>query len=310
MKGRVLTLIKIFSDLHITKESIPECKGIVEELCQEDQCHTLWFLGDTFHSKNARDKRLYAEEIEFFVWMLRKFNERFTRVLWLDGNHDQVTETLSLISFSKMLFPNIEVVGRTHDLHYPTAKHKIYLGHHQSSESGEFVSDPKYKVADLDKGYDLWLLGDNHKHMKLGKSGYHIGSARRVSFNEVDYGRPVYGILDLKTLKIEFKPFQSAIPMQRVESMAELKKVAQNGSQAQIQLVFKSFQTFIKNVDKLPDFEKKFHKFSVKHDYTKTYGKKKNSKKVKSFDEIFDKYLETVKNKRVRELILEAKNGK
>lgn len=308
-KHKELILIKIFSDLHITKESISECRAIVREIIESEPQPNdeLWFLGDTFHAKNARDKKLTAEELKCFVGILRDCNEHFNTVIWLDGNHDQITENLSLISFSKMLFPNVNVVGRTFDV--VRNNKKIYLGHHMTEQSGEFVSDLNYKVKDLDKEYDLWLLGDNHKHMKLGKNGWHVGSARRVSFNEVDYGQPVFGILDLQTLKIDWKPLQSAIPMKRVESMAELKKVAQNGSQAQIQLVFKDFQTFIKNVDKLPDYEKKFHRFSIKHDYTKTYSKKTTKKKTQTFDEVFDKYLKTVKNERVRELILEVKNA-
>jgi hypothetical protein len=158
----------------------------------------------------------------------------------------------------------------------------------------------RYKIKDLAK-YDLALLGHDHKYQSFRDNVICLGSLRRVIFSESEYGSPKYAKIDSQTLEITFCDVKSAIPMIDV---SDIKKVAKIDSKTKLRLIFKSFEDFMANVNKLKDLEKKFIEFRVKHDYKQKKEKKTIKKvKTKTFEESFQKYLKTIKNKKIREFI-------
>ena len=180
----------------------------------------------------------------------------------------------------------------------------FYLGHHFCDQSDEHYKDNRFKVAELSARFNICFTGHDHKFNQYAPNFINLGSIRRIHFGESDYGTPKYATLCLDTLKTELCEVKSAIPMVDANSMEEALKI---DSRAKLRLIFTDFETYMKNVNKLPELQKKFFKFKIKHDYiTKVSKVRKKIKASKSFEEMFGEYLKKeVKNEEVKTLIEE-----
>lgn len=288
--------VVVYGDIHITEKSIPEINEIFQEIYFSKDYNKVIFLGDCLNSKRPTSK-----EIDFFTWLITKMLKK-GEVDIVVGNHEESTTTMNALQYLKH-------IGVT--LHYGESlikldKFKLGIGHHFFDAGEEFCRDPRFKVSELSKKYDLTLFGHYHKFHKYCANVYHLGSIRRISFNELDGGIPLYAEICPETGSVSFCEVKSAIPMIEVKSV---KEALSTDSRAKLRLVFTSFSEYLKNVDVMLQLKKKFHTFKVKHDYKQKVEKKKVVKKGKSFKEIFNKFLkETVKNKEVGKLIKESLN--
>jgi len=286
--------VAVYGDVHIDEKSIPEIKEIFEEIYFNKDYNRVVFLGDCFNRKSPSSK-----EIDFFTWLITEMLKK-GKVDIAIGNHEESTKKTNALQYLQHLGVS---------LHHGESlvmlgKFKLGIGHHFFSEGEEFCKDERFNVDKLSKKYDLTLFGHFHKFHKYCDNVYHLGSIRRVSFNELDAGVPKFAILTPESGSVDFCEVLTAIPMVEVTSVKEALKM---DSRAKVRLIFKSFEEYLKNVDNLVKLKKKFHTFKVKHDYTQKIEKKTVKKKGKSFKEIFNKFLkETVKNKEIMTLIKES----
>lgn len=290
-------LILILGDVHANNNSLEELKEIFQEVYYDKKelySHII-FLGDVLDRKTPSN-----QEIDFLTKLLIDMQNNCPITI-VTGNHEETTSVVSALDYTRHFGINLIRHHGTVTLNNKT----IYLGHHFVDQSAEFVKDENYKVEDLAK-YDLAFLGHDHQYREYKKNVISLGSLRRVTFAESDYGSPVYAKVDLETLEISLGHVISAIPMIDVESCKDALK---QPSKAKVRLIIRSFEDYLKILSKLPELEVKFHTFKVKHDYSQQATKKdiaKIRKKGKSFEEIFNKFLEErVENKEVRTFIEE-----
>ena len=292
-------MIKIIGDIHLDEKSSDEVEKIIDEIISDKpDVNEYWLLGDFFEKKKPSPLE-YKIGTKILTKLLKS-----GKVYIVTGNHDIISKSITALDYSKYF--NINVYYEKTIL--TREGHKIYLGHHFTDKGDKFKQDLKYKLSDL-KQYDLVLLGHDHSFKKLADNVYHLGSIRRVHFSEVDYNKPLYAILEPKSLKIEFRELKSPIPMYEVDS---IEKALQKPNMAKIRLVLNSFSDFMKVVHKIPELQKRFTQFSVKHNYKKIsqVAENKEVKKNKSFDQIFAEYLQRIENKEVKKILKDIWNEK
>lgn len=288
-------MIAIYGDLHIDEPSIPEIKEIFEEIYFNQDFQRVVFLGDIFNKKKPT-----PTEVDFFTWLVVNMLKKGA-VDIVVGNHDESTTKSSALDYVKHLGVTIHK-GESCAL---LGNFKLGIGHFFTDKGDEFYKDETHKVSDLSKKYDFTLLGHDHRFKKLAENVYHLGSVRRKSFNELEYGLPKYAILAPESGKVDFCEIKSAIPMYEVNSIEEALKT---NSRAKLRLVFTSFNSYLSSINKLQELNNRFEAFKIKHDYTQKIEKKDTTiQKGRSFSDIFAKFLkETVKNDRVKSLIEES----
>lgn len=290
----------IIGDVHADLSSLEELETIFQEIyysCKEKyNGGKIIFLGDII---NHTEKRPHPEVLVFVTKLITDMTKN-SEVIVCIGNHESWTDDKSTLDYLKYL--NVNLI-----YHHGTIKigeKIVYLGHHFLDQSDEHYKDNRFKVKELTEKYDFCLIGHDHKFRQHNEKFINLGSIRRTTFNEVDYGMPKYAKMSTESLKIELCEVKSATPMLDVTSIDEALK---HDYRTKLRLVFKSFEEYMKNVNKLPELGKKFFMFKVFHDYIQKVNKvKKEVKKGKSFKEMFGEFLnKEVKNKEVKTLIEE-----
>ena len=287
----------VIGDIHTKKDSLDEVKEIMNELyySQKDEIDEVIFLGDVI---NQSEKRINPEILEYITKLIIDILKT-SKITICIGNHESISENLSTLNYLKYLGVNliyhhgvIERSGNT-----------IYLGHHFVDRSDTYYKDDRFKVKELSKKYNLCLTGHDHQYRQYCKNFINLGSIRRVIFSEVNYPCPKYLKLYSKSLKMTICDVKTAIPMIDVYSIEEALKI---DSRTKIRLIFTKFEDFLKSVNKLKKLEDKFNIFRIKHDYI--VGVKNNKKivKKKTFEESFNNFLKTIKNKSVKNFIEEC----
>ena len=291
MKNEIL----VIGDIHTDKSSIEELELIFEEICFKEKWGRIIFLGDIFDQKKP-----CAETINFVTKILTKML-KICPVNIIDGNHDALSETVSLLDYTT----HFGVTIHKGETSIKIGEKNLGLGHFFTDQGDQFKKDDRHKVKDLSEKYDLVLLGHDHCFRELSENVFHLGSIRRQHFGESDYGVPKYAKLHIESLKMTLCDVKSAIPMIDVDSIEKALKI---DSRAKVRLVFTSFEEYMKNINKLPELGRKFEMFKVKHNYVQKVNKvKKQVKKGKSFEEMFGEFIKKeVKNKEVKKLIQES----
>ena len=290
--------ILVIGDVHTEESSFAELDSIFSEIVgavrDVDQ---VWFLGDIFDHKHPS-----PAEYNFVTKWLTTF-QKLGEVTVVTGNHDAINFDYTAMDYSKHI--GIKIYNDQATM--LVANKTVYLGHHATDQGDKFVRDDKHKVSELKK-FDLALLGHLHNFHKLAPNVIHLGSIRRCTFGEVDYPPPCYAIIEAETLKIDYRPIKTFIPMIDVFSVKEALK---QPSRAKVRLILRSFAEFMGNVNQLPTLQQKFALFSVKHDYQKVseviHAKevmKKNQEQ--SFEMVFAKYLETIENQQVKTFLTQT----
>lgn len=292
MKNKIL----VIGDMHSEEKSIPEVEKILQEIYydKKEEYLAVWFLGDLFDKKKPE-----PEDYNFLTKMLVDMKKN-GEVIICTGNHDDSTKVMSALNYSQHL--GIKLI-RHHGI-IKLGDKKIYLGHHFVDQSDEYFRDNRFKVVELSKQNDLCFTGHDHKYREYMPNFINLGSIRRVGFGETGYGVPKYATVVFNTLETKVFDITSAIPMIDIYSIEEALKI---DPQTKLRLVFKDFEYYLKNINRLGELRKKFFVFKEKHDYVqKLNAGKKEVKKAKPFEEIFGEFLEkATKNKEVKKLIKE-----
>jgi len=192
--------ILIFSDLHLTKESLKECILILEEIgsiAKEHNVDTLINLGDTFDVVKPS-----SLELDVFATFIKRINKPM--IVIAANSHESESEIDSVINHYGILSDNIKVVKEYKD------GNDLFLGHF--IVKGAKKSFGTTHTLDELKGFRHAWLGHQHSH----EPDYHqLGSCRFVSFDEWQDKKVVVVIKNYKTKEetVEIIQLKSPIPM-------------------------------------------------------------------------------------------------
>jgi metallophosphoesterase superfamily enzyme len=165
--------ILLFGDLHLTKQDIPECISILEEigmLANQHNVDTLIDLGDTFD--NLKPSSL---ELDNFATFIRRLNKKI--IIIAAESHESETPENSIVNHFGILSDTITVVKEYQD------ENKLYCGHFIVSESqlnkfGATISKNQLKK------YRHVILGHGHSFELIKPNICQLGSSRWIDFSE------------------------------------------------------------------------------------------------------------------------------
>jgi len=222
--------ILLFSDLHITKESLEECREILREivnLCIEYKINKIINLGDTFDSYKPG-----SAELDLFSQFIVDCGKPI--VLIAADSHESTTHEESILNHLGMLNNSIRIVKS-----YEDGEH-LFCGHFSIKESPKNY-DAKLSLKDLKK-YKHVYLGHIHSfYQKEHITG--IGSCRFVSFDEANDTKGIILITDYKGVneKHTFIPLKSPIPMVQLDLCKKKENKLDSWDQAQKKVPKKGF---------------------------------------------------------------------
>lgn len=279
----------VFSDPHINYNSIDELEKIFNEIFDiaiEKKVDSIVMCGDYYDRKTPN-----IHAFLFGTKWAKKFKDSFERVVFLNGNHDNVFDVSNLSYLSYM---GLEIADE-----YETEG--FYFGHFFTDKSpinyGKHIT-----LNSLKKKYKYIILGHYHDFVKLEKNAWHIGSVRYVSFGENEKEKKKVAIVDTKKEKIEFVDLKSPIPIITVNDFEKLKKIKKN---TKVRIVFKNFLDYKAVVNEIDKYKRKFVEFKVKLDFddNELYLNTKNGSVEEDF---VVNWLNSIEDKNVRGYIEEA----
>lgn len=203
--------ILIFSDTHIDKENLSECKSIFEEIgtiAKANDVDTIIDTGDTFDILKPG-----SEELDLFSsWIADlkpKYNVNKLIVIAADS-HESETKSISIINHFCILTSTVSVYKEFTD------GKNLYCGHFGITEC-PMNYGAKISQKDLAQ-YKYVFLGHIHSFYQV-KNIIGLGSVRYVSFSEWQDKKVVAVITDYKgsNEKLEFIELKSPIPMKQLE---------------------------------------------------------------------------------------------
>lgn len=251
----------ITSDWHVEDSAIPELEGILDEIYFSNpklkNVKEAWILGDIFDKK-----RPTAAEIKFVTLAVTKLRNIFDVVNVIVGNHEEVKiNELSLLDWLPYL-SNKECricVFREYTMN------NVYFGHKLTTKSkhGQFAN----RAVNADKWsqkYFLSFLGDEHSYSIINENIIHPGSIRYIGFGEVKDENKHYLLFKPKKMGVKPIPIKSCIPMFQTSNIERLTSLP---SRMKVRLVVRDFNHFKKVINRIPEFNKKFHTFKIKTDF-------------------------------------------
>lgn len=167
--------ILLFSDLHITKQDLPECISILEEiisLCNEHKINKIIILGDSFDSLHPD-----SDVLDIFAQFIKKLGDREIIILIADS-HESETKQKSILNHYGILAENIKLMKEYQDDDY------MYCGHFIIKEAKKNFGATKSK-NDLKK-YKFVFLGHQHEYEIIKPNICQLGSCRFVDFGELN----------------------------------------------------------------------------------------------------------------------------
>ena len=194
----------IFGDLHITQNSLSECRLILNELldlCKKYSISKIINLGDTFDAL-----RPSSQELDLFAEFIKDLNRPITIIA--ANSHESENEQISILNHYGILSDNVTVVKE-----YIDGDH-MYCGHFALLESNKSFGS-KLSKEDL-KDYLYVFLGHIHSQQMIKPNIVHLGSCRYVNFDEAkDKAKIVALITDYNGDKetVHFLKLKSPIPM-------------------------------------------------------------------------------------------------
>jgi DNA repair exonuclease SbcCD nuclease subunit len=197
-----------FGDLHIDKDSLEECKSVLDEilsLCKTHNITQVYDLGDTF------DKITPSPfELDLFSSFLKELNLPIT--ILAAQSHESISNSISIINHFGILKETVQVLKEYKDNNY------LYCGHFIVNQSKKNMGGTVDSVSLKD--FAFVLLGHGHNPEMIGKNIIQLGSCRFVDFGEDKSLKKHVGIcLDYKGQSAEWKfvPLTSVIPMIDIE---------------------------------------------------------------------------------------------
>ena len=155
------------------------------------------------------------------------------------------------------------------------------------------------------------FLGHYHSFQQLGATAWHIGSIRWVNFNEAKDKEKYYAILDTDAMKVEFYPIKSAIHMYDVTNIEEAKVLLEDKSK--VRLIIDSFKCFKEHVNEIGQIKDLYgDAFKVKLDFKEVQEQNtiQMAKDGRSFDDIFNEYILTIKDEEIKKLLKDTYENK
>ena len=189
-----------FSDLHITKKDLPECKAVLGEiidLCDSHQITHIFNLGDTFDNLHPT-----SCEFDLFSDFITALNRPIT--ILAAQSHESEDSTNSIVNHFSILNKNVTIVKEYKE-------NDLYCGHfivNQSKNNYGGTVD-----ASTLKKYKYVILGHEHIPEDIGNI-YQLGSVRYVDFGDNGAIPKRVAIIDEEGLK--FVNLKSPIPMQDI----------------------------------------------------------------------------------------------
>ena len=274
----------IVGDLHIKESELQELDRIFEKDILPISADEFLQVGDWFHSNKPTPK-----EQVFSVELIQKLKKQFKKVTILSGNgkHDILNGT-SAIEYFRVLGVNCVVGDHIED--------NILYGHWMVQESEHAFGHFRCSAKDL-KQYKYVFLGHEHKPQDMGNV-FHVGSVRYTSFGEVgDGGKRLIMLKDDGSL--EFIPLNATIPMVEVNDIKELDNLSPDTKAC---LVFSTFESFKKNINKLSDYKDRFVKFKTKCEFDSITKQEKPQFKNKT--DIIKNYLDKITDEEIKSILI------
>jgi len=292
--------ILIFTDLHISKDSLDECIVIQDEiiaLCNEADIDTVINCGDTFDSLKPS-----SQELDVFANFVSKLNRKLYIVV--ANSHESETPKESILNHFSILHPLVQ-----------TAKEFIfddylYCGHFIVKEAQ--INFGATKTKEDMKQYKLNFLGHSHHFEVIKPNVCQLGSSRFVSFDEAEDKQKVVALVRgyrQNAEKTTFVRLKSVYPMQVLLIGQSLKTAPINPPQkafflaegqktlleldpkTKIKVKIQDFDTFKSYLTLEPQFQSKFVKYVRENDFELTSNNPEQEKDNKSLEENLDIYL-------------------
>lgn len=296
----------VFGDPHIEEKNIDELREVFYEIIKYIDNEDVICLGDFYHKNRPTAKELYFGT-SVIKDMLNDYNKC---ILMLTGNHTKVSEIVSSVDYLGLMDNRINVVGdEFFKMRLKPLKEgqevsegkKYYFGHKMTEKSDMFFgikvpAGEKYFIntSDLDT-YDYSFLGHQHRFQRVTDKIYQLGACIYTTFAEAnDEGKYIAKITDEE---VKFIKLKSPIPMYSVERIEDLTMP----KRSKVRLVFKDFEYFKKNVNKLEEYKNYFHEFKIKCDFIRENIKIDIQDKEKSLKDIINKWLKEIKDEQVKE---------
>lgn len=275
----------VFSDPHINYNSIDELEKVFNEIfdiATKKKVDFVIMCGDYYDRKTPN-----IHAFLFGTRWAKKFKDSFGKVVFLNGNHDNVSDVSNLSYLSYM---GLEIVDEYEQNgfyfgHFFTDKSPINYGKHTS-------------LSKLKKKYKYIILGHYHDFVKLSKNAWHIGSVRYVSFGENENEKKKIAIIDFDKEKIEFIDLKSPIPIVTVNDFEKLSKIKKN---TKVRIVFDDFAKYKAVVNELDKYKKKFVEFKVKLDFENNEPYLQNKNNVEQ--DFVENWLNSIEDKDIRQYI-------
>lgn len=281
----------VVGDLHITENSISELTDIFNDYIFYIEADEFIQLGDWF-DKNTPTPL----ELKFSSELVVQLKKKYPKVTILSGtgSHD-LKNDCSVIEHLSALGVNT-VVGDYID------EWNILYGHWMTNESKLEYGTGKCSVKDLENKYKYVFLGHQHQFEALNKSKtiYHLGSLRRVNFNEVGYLN-IVAILDNGVLT-KLDVAKPAILMEETDNFETLKS---KDSKKFIRYVFHSFEQYLKEAEIVNRELKRFYRSTIKMDFEKPKNDVIVFKPIIEKKDIIKRYIENIANEEVKNILKE-----
>jgi len=278
-------MILLFSDPHITENSIEELEEVFKEILSYIKVNTyIICLGDYYDKKHPT-----AKEIEFGTKWAKIFREKSIDFVMLRGNHPTIKEKVSSVEYLKHL--GIEVVD---DIIFKN----IFCGHFMCDKSKVFYGyyEKDRKLSDIKAKYIF--LGHYHSFQQLDKNAWHLGSVRYVTWNELNDKSKKIAIIT-EDNQVKFVDLKTPIKMKEVSSVNELNNLDNN---LKVRIVYKDFNAFKNEVNEINKYKSKFKELKIKLDFEKT-EEVKETKKTVNIQDLINNWLKNIKDEEVRKIL-------
>lgn len=294
--------ILLLGDTHVEEDSIEELSDIFNEVFQIP-AKVFIQLGDLC-DKNV----VNAEELKFLTQVMREAIDRFDEVGALVGNHDAKDNKVGITDY--LTYLDIKMYPDEYYFGEKTSKYSskfgaLLLGHFFLDKSLSAFGHYRYTLEEIKKREDFHycFLGHQHDFQELDKGIYHLGSARYVSFAEKEdvKKRAVW----LHDGKIEFITLNTVIPIYNVTDVKVLETLPKK---AKVRFIYTSFANLKQDLSIVNKLKSKFYHFKsiVKFD------KLEDNKPItitKNYNEVIEKYINTVEDKEVKNLLIQEFNN-
>ncbi len=269
--------ILLFSDLHISKESLKESIIILEEigmLANQYNCDTIIDLGDTFDNLKPT-----PQELDIFATFIKRLNKKL--IVIAANSHESESKIDSVLNHYGILSERVTIVKEFID------ENRLYCGHFSIKESVKNY-DANLSKDDLKRYKQVWL-GHIHSYQIIKPNICHLGSSRYVNFDEINDKKVIAIITDYhaENEKTRFLALKSPISMKQV-SISDLSEKGQptlSGEKSveetieyldnlvektKIKVIIRDFFSYKKWLTlSIPkSYDKKFVKFIVENNFT------------------------------------------